>query len=94
MRFRKKILLLADSCCQIFEDGASYRGRMKGIARDIVTLHYKNELFPVIEHCHNSNQRDEVVAENVKNLLDESLFLQGPRDNNVSFFIMNDLLRL
>lgn len=54
------------------------------MARQVVGFHYKAELDPVVEHCHNSDQRDEMVAENVRTLIDESLFLQGPPDANVS----------
>lgn len=79
-------------CFQIFEDGAAYRGRMKGMARNVVNLYYKDELDPAIEHNHNSDQRDNIIADNVKKLIDNSLFLQGPLDTNVSIFVMNDRL--
>jgi hypothetical protein len=77
-------------CFQIFEDGAAYRGRLKIMGRDVIKLHYRAALDPEIEGDHNSDQREQVIAENVKKLLDESLFLQGPPDSNVSSFIMND----
>ena len=60
------------------------------MAREVVKFHYKAELDPVIEHCHNSNQREEAIADNVKRLIDESLFLQGPLDRNVSFSFRDD----
>lgn len=72
------------SCCQIFEDGAAYRGRMKSMGRDVVKIHYRAELYPDIDICHNSNQRDGIIADNVKKLTEGSLFLQGPADVNVS----------
>lgn len=65
---------------------------MKTLARQVVALYYKAELDPVIEHGHNSNQREEVIAGNVSRLVDESLFLQGPLDTNVSFSLRNDQL--
>jgi hypothetical protein len=71
--------------CQIFEDGASYRGRMKYMARDFVKFHYKDAIFPSIDICHNSDQREEIIADNVRKLVTESLFLQGPPDLQVSF---------
>jgi hypothetical protein len=57
---------------------------MKTMARDIVKFHYRDELSPNIDFCHNSDDRDGIVAQNVKKLLDESLFIQGPPDCNVS----------
>jgi hypothetical protein len=75
---------------QIFEDGAAYRGRMKTMCRDVIKFHYRAELDPEIEYGHNSNEREQVIANNVKNLIDDSLFLQGPPDFHVSSFVMND----
>jgi hypothetical protein len=59
------------------------------MGRDIVKFHYK-ELSPEIENCHNSSQREQIIAENVKTLVEDSIFLQGPLDANVYFFFMND----
>lgn len=56
---------------------------MKTLARQVVSFHFKNEFYPMIEEDHNSDQRDDIVAGNVKKLIDESLFLQGPPDINV-----------
>ncbi|KAM6491219.1 hypothetical protein JOM56_013458 [Amanita muscaria] len=66
----------------IFEDGATFRGHMKIMARDIVKFHYKDALDPEILLCHNSDQREDKIAQNVKELISTSLFLQGPRDAN------------
>jgi hypothetical protein len=63
---------------------------MKAMARHVVSFHYKDELNPNVEHCHNSDQRDEVIAGNVRQLVDESLFLQGPLDANVSLPLRDD----
>ena len=73
----------ADFHFQIFEDGATYWGWMKTLARQVVSFHFKNEFYPMIEEDHNSDQRDNIIAGNVKKLIDESLFLQGPPDINV-----------
>jgi hypothetical protein len=62
---------------------------MKTMGRDIIKFHYK-ELSPHLENCHNSSQREQVIAENVKALIEGSSFLQGPPDANVYFFFMND----
>jgi hypothetical protein len=62
---------------------------MKTMGRDLIKFHYKG-LSPEIETCHNSSQREQMIAENVKTLIEDSLFLQGPRDANVYFFFMND----
>ena len=75
---------------QIFEDGATYRGRMKTLARQVVSFHYKAKLDPIIEHCHNLDQRDEAISRNVRQLIEESLFLQGPPDANASFSPRDD----
>ena len=63
---------------------------MKALCREVIKLHYRDELNPEIQHCHNSSQREEAIADNVKKLVDESLFLQGPLDTNVISFVMND----
>ena len=58
---------------------------MKTLARQIVSFHFKDEFHPMIEEDHNSDQRDNIVARNVKKLIEDSLFLQGPPDINVGF---------
>ena len=63
---------------------------MKALAHQVFSFHFKAELSPIIENCHNSDQRDEAVAENVARLLHESAFLQGPLDSNVSFSLRDD----
>ena len=63
---------------------------MKTMGHDVIKFHYKEELSPEIEYCHNSSQREQIIAENVKPLIEDSLFLQGPLDANVYFFFLND----
>jgi hypothetical protein len=57
---------------------------MKSMARDVVKFHYKDMFTSDIDGCHNSDQRDEAISENVKRLVEGSLFLQGPLDAQVS----------
>ena len=71
---------------QIFEDGAVYRGHLKAMGREVIKLHYQADLDPDIDISHNSSQREDVIADNLRKLIDESLFLQGPLDPNVSLF--------
>ena len=63
---------------------------MKTMCRDIVKFHYRAELDPEIEYGHNSNEREQVIVDNIKKLMDDSLFLQGPPDFHVSSFVIND----
>ena len=69
---------------QIFEDGASYRSRLKSLARDVVKFHYKDAFDAKIEGCHNSDQRDEAISQNIKKLIDGVFFIQGPKDVEVN----------
>ncbi|KAF8232143.1 hypothetical protein L208DRAFT_1465797 [Tricholoma matsutake] len=47
---------------------------MKTIGRDIVQIFYKDDIYPQLDFNHNSNQLDEVVADNIKKLLKDSHF--------------------
>ncbi|KAH9172291.1 hypothetical protein EDB89DRAFT_2069955 [Lactarius sanguifluus] len=62
----------------IFDDGPSYRGRMKTMARDIVKSHFKAELNPSLTFGHNSSEQAQVISDAVRNTLQNSLFLVGP----------------
>ena len=61
------------------------------MARDIVKFHYKEALDPYIEFGHNSDQRNQIIADNVKRLVGGSMFIQGPLDADVSSLFMNEL---
>lgn len=61
---------------------------MKTMGRDVVKLHYRADLDPEINYCHNSDQREDIISKNVTKLIDDSLFHQGPLDSNVSFFFI------
>ncbi|KAH9164867.1 hypothetical protein EDB89DRAFT_1911835 [Lactarius sanguifluus] len=68
----------------IFDDGPSYRGRMKTMARDIVKSHFKAELNPSLTFGHNSSEQAQVISDAVRNTLQNSLFLVGPElDENI-----------
>lgn len=84
------LYLVIPSLLQIFEDGAAYRGRLKALGRDVIKIHFRAELDPVIEYDHNSSQREKIIADNITKTIEESLFLQGPLDRKVSFFVMID----
>ena len=88
--FRWSIFYWLILCLQVFEDGAAYRGRLKILCREVVKLHFWSELDPEIDYGHNSDEREQVIANNVKRLIDESLFHQGPLDDNVRSFFIND----
>lgn len=60
------------------------------MARDVVKIHYRDELDPEIEIGHNSDDRVQVIADNVKSLIEDSLFLQGPPDFHVSSFVIDN----
>ena len=54
------------------------------MACEVFKFHYKDTLDAGIDGCHNSNQWDEAISENVKKIIDKSLFLQGPLDAQVN----------
>jgi hypothetical protein len=64
---------------------------MKSMAHDIVKFHYKDALELYIDFCHNSDQCDQVLADNVKCLVGGSMFIQDPLDANVSSLFMKEL---
>lgn len=57
---------------------------MKVMARELIKVHYKEAICPDIDFCHNSADRNEIISRNVKKLIKGSLFIQGPRDAQVS----------
>ena len=73
---------------QIFKDGASYQGCIKCMACDIIKFHYKDALKPYINFGHNSDQHNQVIANNVKSLINKLMFIQGPPD--VSSLFINE----
>jgi hypothetical protein len=88
------VLVSAKSCTsstfipvvsQVFEDGASYRGRLKLLGRTIVKLYYGDLLQADITEGHNSDQAMMIIRDNVTATLQDSSFLLGEPDGNVSF---------
>ena len=71
---------------QIFKDRAAYWGCLKAMGCKVVKLHYRADLNPDIDISHNSSQREDAIAHNLRKVIDESLFLHSPLDPNVSLF--------
>jgi hypothetical protein len=70
---------------QVFEDGATYRGRLKTLGRTVVKMFYADLLQPDITEGHNSDQVLMVIKDNVTTALaDSSFLLATERDENVS----------
>ena len=60
---------------------------MKNVGRDVVQIFYKDDLYPQLDFNHNSDQLNQVVADNVKKLLKGSRFHVGLKpDEQVKFF--------
>jgi hypothetical protein len=59
---------------------------LKAKARDIVEIYYADALKPSITDNFNSDQYLQIIADNVKEMLDDSTFLLSPElDNQVWF---------
>jgi hypothetical protein len=57
---------------------------MKTLAREVVNIHYKDELYPTLDFDLNSSQYEKLIAGNVNRLIRESTFHVGlTRDDNV-----------
>ena len=54
------------------------------MACDVIKFYYKDALDANIEEPHNSDQWDKAIAEDIKRLVDDLLFLQGPCNIEVS----------
>jgi len=71
---------------QVFEDGSTYRGRLKSLCRTTVKACYKDILQPDIMEDLNSDQATRIVRDNVSKILNDSSFLLAAEpDENVSF---------
>ena len=71
-------------------DSIDFRGQLKVKARDIVETYYADVLKPSITDNINSNQYQEVVADNVKMLLGDTTFLLAPElDDQVRHFYIS-----
>lgn len=59
---------------------------MKTMARVLVQVHYREQINPTPDFGHNSQQLQKLIAANVTELLEQSLFHAGlVRDPNVRF---------
>jgi hypothetical protein len=65
------------NCLQVFEEGSTTRGCMKAIGREVVKVHYKDQILPTLDYDHNSEDLRKVVQENVFNMIDDSTFHMG-----------------
>ena len=62
---------------------------MKTMARNVVQIHYKDQISPILDFGHNSSDYEQIIADNVDQLLNESLFHIGlTLDDNVSSYII------
>lgn len=69
---------------QVFEDGATYRGRQKNLVRPLVHMYYRSALSPDIQGNYNSAQEAEIIKDAVQELLDDLKFhLATELDQNV-----------
>jgi hypothetical protein len=93
VRFKCPFFILASlTLLQIFEDGATYRGQLKTLCRNLTAVHLTSDLTPHIEHSHNQLEYYELVKDNVKKLLKKAFFLQGGQDENVLVHSFKPLL--
>ncbi|KAF8229626.1 hypothetical protein L208DRAFT_1285634, partial [Tricholoma matsutake] len=65
----------------VFKEGATTRGCMKTVRQDVIQIFYKDDLYLQLNFNHNSDQLEEVVANNVKKLLKDSRFHVGLKLN-------------
>jgi hypothetical protein len=73
---------------QVFEDGATYRGRLKALGRHVIKTFYSDMISPTCESNLNSDQYTRLIGENVTGLLEESTFLLAKElDGQVHHFI-------
>lgn len=75
---------------KVFEDGASYRSRLKAFASQLITAHYKEELEPEIGDAQNQLHYQEIIRTNVEGLICGGKFLRGGVDENVSNSTLED----
>jgi hypothetical protein len=50
---------------------------MKTIVRGVIDVHYKEEISPTLDFCHNSDQHTAIITENVRKLLQGASFHEG-----------------
>ena len=73
---------------QIFEDGATYRGRLKALGRQLTKTLYSDVIAPEVVFDCNSDQYARVAGESVTEFLTQSKFLLAKeRDKHVRCLI-------
>lgn len=70
---------------KIFEDGASYRGQLKTLCRELTREYYAQVMQPEMEAGHNQMHFFETITDGIKDLLHQGKFLRGGFDENVFF---------
>ena len=69
---------------QIFEDGATYHGRMKKIASDFVSIYYAEHVrLTIDDHGQNQLEYEEMISMGASTLLRGGFFLPSGKDKNV-----------
>jgi hypothetical protein len=77
------VLLTIDTfSLQVYQEGSTFRSKLKDMARDIVKNHYS--IFSGLEECDNQHEEAASIVNIVKKLLDDGFFLQNGKDANVS----------
>jgi hypothetical protein len=70
---------------EVFEEGSTFRGKLKTEARQIARSHY--QVNPTRQICGQAEYRQEIQA-NVDALLSAGEFMKGANDDNVSNFLI------
>lgn len=76
--------------CQVYEAGASRRGKLRDRARVSVTTHY--DIDPVVDDANNQQAYYDGVASAVRDLLEGSKFHKGLVDEEVHAQFITDML--
>ncbi|KAH9011811.1 hypothetical protein EDB84DRAFT_1444976, partial [Lactarius hengduanensis] len=66
-----------DMIILVLNDGSTYRGRMKNVAREVVKKCFSKELEPRLDFGHNCEQ-EQVISEAVQAIIRGSRFLRRP----------------
>ncbi|KAH9008670.1 hypothetical protein EDB85DRAFT_2164010 [Lactarius pseudohatsudake] len=67
-----------DMIILVLNDGSTYRGRMKNVAREVVKKCFSKELEPRLDFGHNCEQEQQVISEAVQAIIRGSRFLRRP----------------
>ncbi|KAH9021266.1 hypothetical protein EDB85DRAFT_2152552, partial [Lactarius pseudohatsudake] len=67
-----------DMIILVLNDGSTYRGRMKNVAREVVKKCFSKELEPRLDFGHNCEQEQQVISKAVQAIIRGSQFLRRP----------------